>query len=132
MHPYDTADDLRAEVATLLTTAADIHASEVQVALDGDTARVTATIRGERLDVVRWPTARCPAIMEAAYGLCDGAGDDFAYGKTHSLRMTGERFRLPAGVTMILMQFLPPRDGGRHLVARFTREADVCCGSCGG
>lgn len=132
MHLPHTADDLSREFATLLTAAMDIHASEIQVALDGDQAPVTANIRGERLKVAEWPADRCPAMLKAAYGLCDGAGEDFAYGKSYSLRMTGERFRLPPGVTMILMQFLPPRDGARHLVARVSREADVCCGTCGG
>lgn len=123
--------DLQAEFRALLDAAARAHAGDLHIRLDGGRARVVATLQGQPTEVAQWPAERCETMLPAVFALCDKA-EGYTYGSSHSLRMTGERAPLPAGVSMVLAQFFPAKDGGRHLVCRLTYEGDVCCGSCGG
>ncbi|MBI3445595.1 MAG: hypothetical protein HY055_09605, partial [Magnetospirillum sp.] len=79
----------------------------------------------------QWPGARCHEALPGAFRLCDES-DDYEYGASRSARMTGLKVALPKGVTMVFIQFFPPRDGQRHMVARLTYDSDTCCGTCGG
>lgn len=123
--------DLQAEFLALLDAAVRAHAGDLHIRLSGDRAVVGATIRGDQVVVTEWPAERLESVLPAVFGLCDKA-DAYVYGSSRSMRMTGERVALPETVSMILAQFLAPKDGGRVFVARITREGDVCCGSCGG
>lgn len=131
MNSIAPKSDLQAEFLAYLEAAARAHAGEFHIRLDGDRAMVIATVRGEPAHVTTWSAGRCEALLRAAFSLCDGAGD-YDYGSARSMRMTGANAALPEGVSMVLVQFMPPKDGGRHLVVRLTYQGDVCCGSCGG
>lgn len=123
--------DLQTEFRSLLEAAAEVHAGDLHIRLEGGAAKVVATVRGQAAPVTEWPAARCEAFLGAVFALCDKA-DSFTYGAARSMRLSGERFALPAKVSGCLVQFLPPSDGGRLLVVRINYEGDACCGSCGG
>lgn len=123
--------DSKAELLALLNTAVAAHANVVQIRLTGGTAVVETLATGAVVATAEWPLERCAQALPAAFGLCDGV-DDYQYGSSRTARMTGEKAPLPAGVTMVFLQFFPARDGQRHLVARLTYDADTCCGTCGG
>lgn len=123
--------DLQSDFRELLEAAAAAHAGDLHIRLDGDVARVFATLRGTAAAVTEWPAGRCESFLTAVFSLCDKA-DVFAYGTARMMRLSGERFTLPGKVTGCLVQFLPPSDGGRVLVVRLNYEGDACCGSCGG
>lgn len=122
---------LEAEFNSLLLSAARDHASQIFIRLAGERAEAVATISGGDVVMADWPAERALEILPAAFGLCDSA-DPYAPGSARTVQMTGQNNALPAGIRSILVQFLPPRDGGRVLVARITREGDTCCGTCGG
>lgn len=121
----------RIELLNLLDAAVAAHANVVQIRLDGTRAVVETLATGRVEASLDWSQDRCAEALPAAFALCDGS-DDYEYGSTRSARMTGEKAALPKGVTMVFLQFFPPRDGQRHLVARITYDADTCCGTCGG
>ncbi|GEM_PF-1985757 len=123
--------DLQSEFRDLLEAAAAAHAGDLHIRLEGDVAKVFATLRGQATAVIEWPAARCESFLSAVFGLCDKA-DAFTYGTARNMRLSGERFTLPGKVSGCLVQFLPPSDGGRVLVVRINYEGDACCGSCGG
>lgn len=123
--------DLQSEFRSLLEAAAEVHAGDLHIRLEGDAAKVIATVRGQPAAVTEWPAERCESFLGAVFALCDKA-DGFRYGEARSLRMSGERFALPGKVSGALVQFLPPTQGGRVLVVRINYEGDACCGSCGG
>lgn len=131
MNALSSHKDLQNEFLALIESAACAHANDLHIRVAGDRAQVMATVRGEALPVAEWPLSRCEDLLSAAFALCDKA-DDYVYGSARSMRMTGERAALPEGVTMALVQFMPAKDGGRHLVARLSYAGDVCCGTCGG
>ncbi len=131
MNAIPPAADLKKEFLAFLDAAARAHAGELFVRLEGDRALVMATIRGEQVQVAEWPAARCEPFLTAAFAACDKA-DAYEYGAARSMRMSGVETPLPEGVSMVLVQFFAPKDGGRHLVCRLTYAGDVCCGSCGG
>ncbi|RAU23767.1 hypothetical protein CU669_01335 [Paramagnetospirillum kuznetsovii] len=121
----------RTELLDLIHEAVAAHANVVQVRLDADKA-VVETLAAGRVAASRdWSLDHCPQALASAFALCDGP-DDYQYGSSRSGRMTGEKAELPKGVTMVFVQFFPPRDGQRHLVARITYDSDTCCGTCGG
>ncbi|OAN50271.1 hypothetical protein A6A04_02395 [Paramagnetospirillum marisnigri] len=121
----------RATLLNLVEAAVAAHANVIQVRLDGDTAVVETLATGSVVASDTWSVDRCQAVLSATFSLCDGP-DDYAYGESRSGRMTGEKVTLPPGLTMVFVQFFPPRDGQRHMVARITYDADTCCGTCGG
>lgn len=123
--------DLQSEFRELLEAAAAAHAGDLHIRLDGDVARVFATLRGAVTEVTDWPAARCEAFLSAVFSLCDKA-ESYSHGSARMMRLSGERFTLPGKVSGCLVQFLPPSDGGRVLVVRLNYEGDACCGSCGG
>lgn len=123
--------DLQADFRSLLAAAADVHAGDVHIRLDGSQARVAAMVRGQVVPVTDWPVERCEAYLAAVFALCDKA-DAYVHGSARSMRMTGERLALPGGVSGCMVQFLPPADGDRVLVVRLNYVGDACCGSCGG
>ena len=123
--------DPKAELLSLLKHAVTVHATLLQIRVEGGRALVETLAAGQVIDVVDWPLERCAQALPAAFALCDGA-DDYQYGSSRTARMTGEAAALPPGLTMVFMQFFPARDGQRHLVARLTYDSDTCCGSCGG
>jgi hypothetical protein len=115
----------------LLQLAAGAHASELTLRVENGQASVVAMVRGDAAQLAQWPESEAAPFLAQAFAVCDGA-DDFVPGVSRMMRMTGERAALPAGVATALVQFLPPREGGRHLVVRLSYEGDVCCGTCGG
>lgn len=131
MTAVQNSTHLQSEFAALLQAAAEAHAGELHLRLDGDQARVGATVRGQPAAVAAWPAERVESFLSAVFALCDGA-DAFTYGSARSMRLSGERLTLPAKVSGCLVQFLPPVDGGRVLVVRINYQGDACCGSCGG
>lgn len=131
MSAVTPAADLQNEFKALLDAAARDHAGDLHIRIEGDRAVVIETVRGEPKQVAEWPAVRCQSLLPAVFDLCDKA-EGYVYGSVHSLRLTGERMRMPEGVSMVLVQFFAPKDGGRHLVCRLTYEGDICCGSCGG
>jgi hypothetical protein len=131
MTAIPTTTHLQSEFAALLNAAAEAHAGDLHIRLDGDTARVGATVRGQPAAITTWPAERCEAFLSAVFALCDGA-DSFRYGSARSMRLSGERLELPAKVSGCLVQFLAPVEGGRVLVVRINYQGEACCGSCGG
>lgn len=125
------AADAQAELLALLDAAVSAHANVVQVRVDKDAAVIEIMAAGSPVDVREVPLSRCADLLPALFSLCDEA-DDYVYGSSRSARMTGVKMALPAGVSMVFVQFFPARDGQRHMVARLTYDGDVCCGSCGG
>ena len=121
----------KTELPTLLEQAVAAHANLVQVRLDGGRAVVEIMASGSVVAATGWPLEHCSQVLPATFGLCDGA-DDYQYGSSRTARMTGEKLALPAGITMVFLQFFPARDGQRHLVARLTYDSETCCGTCGG
>ena len=115
----------------LLTKAVALHGSLVTIRLEGGLARSEIMAAGSMLACGEFAQADCPALLAAAFELCDGESD-YQYGESRSAKMTGGKIALPAGVTMVLVQFFPARDGQRHLVARLSYDSDTCCGTCGG
>jgi hypothetical protein len=126
-----TALDPQTEMLSLLANAVASHANVVQIRVAGERALVETLAAGSVVDTRDWPLERCAQVVPAAFALCDGP-EDFEYGTSRTGKMTGEKAALPAGLAMVFVQFFPPRDGQRHMVARITYDADTCCGTCGG
>ena len=119
------------EMLSLLEEAVAAHANVVQVRLEDGRALVETLATGQVVATRQWPGSRCQEALPAAFGLCDES-DGYEYGTSRSAKMTGLKVALPKGVTMVFIQFFPPRDGQRHMVARLTYDSDTCCGTCGG
>lgn len=117
--------------AAHLTAATGIHANEIHLRGDDDVFRLVAMVRGDAVLMAELTPAQAGVFLADTFALCDGA-DTYQPGAARMMRLTGERLALPAGMAQALVQFLPPRDGGRQLVARISYAGDVCCGSCGG
>lgn len=126
-----TTADFQSDFRSLLTAAADVHAGDVHIRLDGPRAKVAATVRGQVVPVADWPAEHCQDFLGAVFALCDKA-DAYVYGSARAMRMTGERLALPDKVSGCMVQFLPPADGDRVMVVRLNYQGDACCGSCGG
>lgn len=125
------ATETRSPLLALLADAVAAHANVVQVRLESGGAVVETLAAGRVEASAQWSLDQCAAALPSAFALCDEA-NDYDYGSSRSARMTGVKTPLPAGVSMVFLQFFPPRDGQRHLVARITYDADTCCGTCGG
>lgn len=122
---------MTATFAELLTSAATLHANEIQLrAGDESPDQVVAMVRGDSVLVAELAEGAAADFLAQAFSACDGA-DDYRAGAGRMMRLTGERLALPKGIAQVLMQFLPP-GGARQLVARISYDGDVCCGSCGG
>lgn len=118
-------------VLETLNVAARSHAHDLQIRLAGDQAIMAVTVDGQLHEIGSLAADDCETLLSAAYALCDGDGQ-FQYGTYQSAKMTGEKAPLPPDISVIHLQFSPRKDGARHLVARFTRSGDTCCGTCGG
>ncbi|MBR9971371.1 hypothetical protein [Magnetospirillum sulfuroxidans] len=114
-----------------LIAATRIHANEIHLRGDDDVFRLVAMVRGDAVLMAELSPAQAADFLADAFALCDD-GDCYQPGAARMMRLTGERLALPAELSQALVQFLPPRDGGRQLVARLSYAGDVCCGSCGG
>lgn len=125
------AADAQAELLALFDTAVSAHANVVQVRVDKETAVIEIMAAGNPVDAREIPLSRCLDLLPALFSLCDES-DDYVYNSSRSARITGMKMPLPAGVSMVFVQFFPARDRQRHMVARITYDGDVCCGSCGG
>jgi len=121
----------RQAVLEALGVAARNHALDLQVKLAGEQAVFLLNIDGQPREAGGMPAASCEEFMTAAWAVADGDGA-FQYGTYQSAKMTGEKAPLPPDISVIHLQFSPRKDGARHLVARFTRSGDTCCGTCGG
>ena len=123
--------DPKAELRGLLNAAVALHANVVQIRVEDGRALVETMAAGRVVTTEDWPLERCAVALPAAFALCDGE-DDYQYGSSRTARMTGQSVALPAGLTMVFIQFFPARNGQRHLVARLSYDSDTCCGTCGG
>lgn len=126
------AAELQAEFLTLVEAAARRHAGQFEIRIEAGRAVAVIGVDGQGETLAEWPADHCRALLPAAFALIDGAVGAYEYGSFRSGLMTGARAPLPAGVATVFLQFFAAREGARHLVARITREGDVCCGTCGG
>jgi hypothetical protein len=131
MNVVSAAADMQAEFQSLLSETVRRHGKELTIRINGDKALAMAKIDSGEEILAEWPASRCEAFLTAVFGLCDQA-DPYTYGSSRSLFMTGEKATLPVELRTVLVQFMPFKDGGRHLVARLTYQGDMCCGTCGG
>lgn len=122
---------MTAPFAQLLTSAATIHANEIQLrAGDQGLDQVVAMVRGDSVLMAELDETATADFLAQAFSACDGA-EAYQPGASRMMRLTGERLDLPKGIAQVLMQFLP-QGGARQLVARISYDGDVCCGTCGG
>ena len=115
----------------LVHNAAGAHASEVNLRVEEGKTLITAMIRGDAALMAEAGADQSDTFLAQAFSACDDS-DEYIPGKARMMRMTGQKAPLPNGVSTALVQFMPPREGGRSLVVRLTYEGDVCCGTCGG